>query len=84
MVNFILNNRFLLVFVTPFFLGCLSIFSFQLCGRGHPYDDRPLCRVCVSQSDQEAGRSLDFPDVRVLALYYPWEGRFRSAPHSGV
>ena len=29
MVNFILNNRFLLVFVTPFFLGCLSIFSFQ-------------------------------------------------------
>ena len=29
MINFFLNSRFLLVFVTPFFLGCISVFSFQ-------------------------------------------------------
>ncbi len=29
MINFILNSRFLLVFVLPLFLGCLSVFSFQ-------------------------------------------------------
>ena len=29
MINLILNNRKLLVFVAPFFLGCLSVFSFQ-------------------------------------------------------
>ncbi len=29
MMNIILNSRILLVFVTPFFLGCLSVFSFQ-------------------------------------------------------
>ncbi len=29
MINLILNNRKLLVFVVPFFLGCISVFSFQ-------------------------------------------------------
>ena len=29
MINFFLNNRVLLVFVTPFLLGCFSVFSFQ-------------------------------------------------------
>ena len=29
MINLILNNRKLLVFVIPFFLGCFSVFSFQ-------------------------------------------------------
>ena len=27
--KFFFNSRFLLVFVTPFFLGCISVFSFQ-------------------------------------------------------
>ncbi len=29
MINFFLNSRLLLVFITPFFLGCISVFSFQ-------------------------------------------------------
>ena len=29
MINIFLNNRILLVFMLPFFLGCLSVFSFQ-------------------------------------------------------
>ena len=29
MIRFFLNNRFLLVFILPFFLGCVSVFSFQ-------------------------------------------------------
>ena len=29
MINFFLNNRIVFVFVTPFLLGCLSVFSFQ-------------------------------------------------------
>ena len=29
MINFVLNNRLLLVAVIPFFLGCISVFSFQ-------------------------------------------------------
>ena len=29
MINLFLNNRLLLVFITPFLLGCLSVFSFQ-------------------------------------------------------
>ncbi len=29
MINLILNSRILLVFVTPFLLGCISVFSFQ-------------------------------------------------------
>ena len=29
MINFFLNNRILLVFVSPFLLGCFSVFSFQ-------------------------------------------------------
>ena len=29
MINFFLHSRVLLVFVTPFLLGCLSVFSFQ-------------------------------------------------------
>ncbi len=29
MINLILNNRSLLVFIIPFILGCLSVFSFQ-------------------------------------------------------
>ena len=29
MINLFLNNRSLLVFIAPFLLGCLSVFSFQ-------------------------------------------------------
>ena len=29
MLNLFLNNRILLVFITPFLLGCISVFSFQ-------------------------------------------------------
>ena len=29
MINFFLNSRILLVFIIPFRLGCLSVFSFQ-------------------------------------------------------
>ena len=29
MIKFFLDNRLLLVFILPFFLGCLSVFSFQ-------------------------------------------------------
>ena len=29
MINFFINNRVLLVFIIPFLLGCLSVFSFQ-------------------------------------------------------
>jgi len=29
MINLLLNNRLLLVFVSPFVLGCISVFSFQ-------------------------------------------------------
>ena len=29
MINLFLNSRILLVFATPFFLGCISVFSFQ-------------------------------------------------------
>ena len=29
MLNFVTNSRLLLVFVIPFFLGCVSSFSFQ-------------------------------------------------------
>ena len=28
-MNFLVNNRLVLVFIGPFFLGCLSVFSFQ-------------------------------------------------------
>ena len=29
MINFFFNNRLLFVFLAPFLLGCLSVFSFQ-------------------------------------------------------
>ena len=29
MINLFLNNRLLFIFIAPFFLGCLTVFSFQ-------------------------------------------------------